>query len=145
MGKMAFPPLACIECLPASRRRMSFSYSTDNSEIDIGQGNVALPTSMAFALFAGPKNQPPTSGRPEGAMDEPEGLYCAACGTGGWEPAAGGGAAAAGLGLGASCFFEGAMMACRIVPSMRGMNSTTPASPLSWMSLLLIAYPNSRC
>ena len=35
---------------------------------------------------------------------------------------------AAGLGLGASCFFWGAIIACRIVPSMRGINSTTPAS-----------------
>jgi len=32
----------------------------------------------------------------------------------------------------------GARMACRIVPSMRGINSTTPASPISWISRLMI-------
>ena len=43
----------------------------------------------------------------------------------------------AGFGFGAS-FLPGARMACRIVPSMRGMNSTTPASPISWMSRLMM-------
>jgi len=46
-------------------------------------------------------------------------------------------AAGAAFGLGGS-FFPGARIACRIVPSMRGINSTMPASPMSWMSLLMI-------
>ena len=52
--------------------------------------------------------------------------YCA----GGADAACAGGGAG-GLGLGASCFFDGARIACRMVPSMRGMNSTMPASPMS--------------
>jgi hypothetical protein len=35
--------------------------------------------------------------------------------------------------------WPGAMMACRIVPSMRGMNSTMPASPMSWIRRLMMA------
>ena len=37
-----------------------------------------------------------------------------------------------------SDFFEGARMACRVVPSMRGMNSTRPASPISRIKRLMI-------
>lgn len=46
-----------------------------------------------------------------------------------------------GLGLaaaGGSAFLLGARIAWRVVPSMRGMNSTTPASPMSWMRRLMI-------
>src|ERR1035437_8788804 len=45
--------------------------------------------------------------------------------------AAGTGGTASGLGLGASCFLDAARIACRMVPSMRGMNSTMAASPTS--------------
>ncbi len=41
-----------------------------------------------------------------------------------------GGLGAAGF-LGGSAFLPGARMACSVVPSMRGMNSTMPASPIS--------------
>ncbi len=51
----------------------------------------------------------------------------------------GGYACAAGAAFGlATSLRAGARMACKIVPSMRGMNSTIPASPMSWMSRLMI-------
>ena len=64
-------------------------------------------------------------------------------------PAAGavaGWAAGFGLGAGCSAFLEGAKIACSVVPSMRGMNSTIPASPMSWMEAIddLVAK-GSRC
>ena len=66
----------------------------------------------------------------QGFAQVTQATYCAG-GAGTLGAVACGGGAAGGLGLGASCFFDGAMMACRIVPSMRGMNSTIPASPMS--------------
>src|ERR1017187_9746809 len=45
--------------------------------------------------------------------------------------AAAAGGASAGFAFGASCFLGAARIACRMVPSMRGMNSTMAASPTS--------------
>ena len=49
-----------------------------------------------------------------------------------------GGFGAAGF-LGGSAFFPGERIACSVVPSMRGMNSTMPASPISMIKRLMMA------
>ena len=43
-----------------------------------------------------------------------------------------------GAGACTSAFLLGARIACRVVPSMRGMNSTVPASPMSRIRRLII-------
>jgi hypothetical protein len=50
----------------------------------------------------------------------------------------GGAGLGVGRGFGGSAFFPGARIACSVVPSIRGMNSTTPASPISWISRLMM-------
>src|SRR3984957_5061018 len=54
------------------------------------------------------------------------------------EADAGAEGAAGFLGAGCSAFFEGARIAWSVVPSMRGMNSTRPASPISRIRRLMI-------
>src|SRR5271156_3565720 len=44
-----------------------------------------------------------------------------------------------GAGFFGTSFFPGARVAWSVVPSMRGMNSTEPESPMSWIRRLMMA------